>query len=73
MKVQGTHETPQEIGGVGHSAIVVGKEHKSVFIQHLTCYAQVACSERQGEIEAPVARVVGETRRNSRSLLESRK
>ena len=28
-EVQGTHETPQEIGGVGHPAIVAGMENKS--------------------------------------------
>jgi hypothetical protein len=44
-EVQGTHETTQEIGGVGHPAIVAGIEPKSAFLPHFTCRRQVACSK----------------------------
>jgi hypothetical protein len=45
-EVQGTHETPQEIGGVGHPAIGAGIEPTSALIPPLTCYRHAAPNEQ---------------------------
>jgi hypothetical protein len=42
QEVQGTHETTQEIGGVGHPAMVMGIEPKSAFVSAFTCHRQAS-------------------------------